>query len=106
MKIPGWRPAGASLSHGQGDSLALVGNPPSDGVTIKTLVGSNCKLQLIFYMMQKMSSTENENNGVNGTGSSSGEGVSLGRSSTVEQRGPGRQQATAQRKWTTQDNVC
>ena len=53
-----------------------------------------------------MSSTENENNGVNGTGSSNGEGVSLGRSCTVEQRGPGRQRATARRKWTTQDNVC
>ena len=63
-------------------------------------------MQLIFDMMQQMSSTENENNGVNGTGSSNGEGVSLGRSSTVEQRGPGRQQATARRKWTTQDNVC
>ena len=38
LEIPGWRPAGASLSHGQGDPSALVGNPPRDGVTIKILV--------------------------------------------------------------------
>ena len=53
-----------------------------------------------------MSSTENYNNDFNGTGSSNGEGVALGMCSTVEKRGPGRQQGTARRKWTTQENVC
>ena len=36
----GWCPAGASLtSWGEGASLALVGHPSSDGVTIKMPYG-------------------------------------------------------------------
>ena len=40
----GWCPAGDSLiSWGEGSSLALVGNPSRDGITIKTLVWRHFK---------------------------------------------------------------
>ena len=34
-EVPGWPPAGDTLSHGWGDSLALIGSSPRDGVSIK-----------------------------------------------------------------------
>ena len=40
FKILGWCPAGSVLPHGgEGASLALVGHPSSDGVTIKMPYG-------------------------------------------------------------------
>ena len=40
IEILGWCPAGASLtSWGEGASLALVGHPSSDGITIKMPYG-------------------------------------------------------------------
>ena len=40
IKILGWCPAGSVLPlGGEGASLALVGHPSSDGVTIKMLYG-------------------------------------------------------------------
>ena len=39
IKMMGWCPAGQSYSWGEGASLALVGHPSSDGVTIKMPYG-------------------------------------------------------------------
>ena len=51
-----------------------------------------------------MNHIRNENNDVNGTGTSC-EGASSGRCSVGEQRRPGRNQATARMKWTKEMNI-
>ena len=51
-----------------------------------------------------MNQNRNEDNDVNGTGTSS-EGTSSGRCSVDEQRRPGRYQATAKMKWTKEMNI-
>ena len=53
--------------------------------------------------MSEMSIQSIENNSVNGTGSI-GEGSSLGRCSSAQQRGPGRYPATARMKWSKEVN--
>ena len=53
--------------------------------------------------MSEMSIHSIENNGVNGTGSAS-ESYSPGRCSSAQQRGPGRQPATARLKWNKEVN--
>ena len=75
------------------DSLALAGNPPSDGVTIKILVGEN--LTTHTSSNERMSNTELNPNGVNDTGAFS-EGVASGRCPVDQQRRPGRHPATAE----------
>ena len=90
---------------GRGDSLALVGSLPRDGVSIKILVVVAPHHH--YPHMSVMESTDLPNNGVNGTGSQC-EGPSPGRCPMEEQRGPGRHPATAQRiqrrKWCQYDN--
>jgi len=54
--------------------------------------------------MSEMSSQIFEDNGVNGTGTLC-EGVSPGRCSPVQQRGPGRYPATARKKWSKEVNI-
>ena len=51
-----------------------------------------------------MNHIRNEDNDVNGTGTSC-EGASSGRWSVGEQRRPGRNQATARMKWTKEMNI-
>ena len=49
QEILGWCPAGHSLiSWGKGFSLALVGNPSRDGVSIKILLWRHLKLSPQF----------------------------------------------------------
>ena len=52
-----------------------------------------------------MSSTNIESNSINRKGPRNGECVPLHKFSTVEWPGPSRQQTTAQREWTIQENV-
>ena len=64
--IMGWCPAGDSLiSWGEGSFLAIVGNPSTDGVSIKILVWRHLKPnpQLLWIM----SNNEIETNNVNGS---------------------------------------
>ena len=88
------------------DSLALAGNPPSDGVTIKILVGEN--LTTHTSSNERMSNTELNPNDVNDTGAFS-EGVASGRCPVDQQRRPGRHPATAEQRqkrlgWSKEDN--
>ena len=88
------------------DSLALSGNPPSDGVTIKILVGEN--LTTHTSSNERMSNTELNPNDVNDTGAFS-EGVASGRCPVDQQRRPGRHPATAEQRqkrlgWSKEDN--
>ena len=75
------------------DSLAWAGNPPSDGVMIKILVGEN--LTTHTSSNERMSNTELNPNDVNDTGAFS-EGVVSGRCPVDQQRRPGRHPATAE----------
>ena len=75
------------------DSLALAGNPPSDGVMIKILVGENLTTHTSFN--ERMSNTELNPNDVNDTGAFS-EGVASSRCPVDQQRRPGRHPATAE----------
>ena len=88
------------------DSLALAGNPLSDGVTIKILVGEN--LTTHTSSDERMSNTEFIPNDVNDTGAFS-EGVASARCPVVQQRRPGRHPATAEQRqkrlgWSKEDN--
>ena len=88
------------------DSLAFAGNPPSDGVTIKILVGENLKTHTSSN--ERMSNTELNPNDVNDTGAFS-EGVASGRCPVDQQRRPGRHPATAEQRqkrlgWSKEDN--
>ena len=51
-----------------------------------------------------MVSNHNKVNDVNGTGTGNSEGASSGRCFVGEQHGPGRQQATARKRWTKEEN--
>ena len=75
------------------DSLALAGNPPSDGVMIKILVRENLKTHT--SSKERMSNTELNPNNVNDTGAFS-EGVASGRCPVDQQCRPGRHPATAE----------
>ena len=75
------------------DSLALAGNPPSDGVMIKILVGVN--LTTHTSSNERMSNTEFNPNNVNDTGAFS-EGVSSGRCPVDQQHRPSHHAATAE----------
>ena len=75
------------------DSLALDGNPPSDGVTIKMLVGENLTPHTSFN--ERMSNTEFNPNDVNDTGAFS-EVVASGRCPVDQQCRPGHHPATAE----------
>ena len=70
------------------DSLALAGNPPSDGVMIKILVGEN--LTTHTSSNEGMSNTEFNPDNVNNTGAFS-EGVASGRCPVDQQRRPSHQ---------------
>ena len=85
---------------GREGSLALVGNLPRDGISIKTLVGRNLKLRT---QMSVMSNRNFSNNDVNETGTCS-EGLSSGRCLLGEQHRPGRHPVTARMKWTKEIN--
>ena len=74
------------------DSLALAGNPPSDGVTIKILVGEN--LTTHTSSNERMSNTELNPNG---------------RCPVDQQHRPGHHPATAEQRqkrlgWSKEDN--
>ena len=71
----------------------MAGNPPSDGVTIKILVGEN--LTTHTSSNERMSNTEFSPNDVNDTEASS-EGVASGRCPVDPQRRPGRHPVTAE----------
>ena len=75
------------------DSLALAGNPPSDGVTIKILAGEN--LTTHTSSNESMSNTEFNPNDINDTGAF-GEGVASGRCPVDQQRRPSCHPATAE----------
>ena len=75
------------------DSLASAGNPPSDGVTIKILVGEN--LTTHISSNERMSNTEFNPNNVNDTGAFS-EGVTYSRSPVDQQHRPSHHPATAE----------
>ena len=75
------------------DSLALAGNPPSDGVTIKILVGQN--LTTHTSSNERMSNTEFNPNDFNDTGAFS-EGVTSCRYPVDQQHRPGCHPATAE----------
>ena len=92
-EVPGWHLAGIVCLMGGRDSLALAGNPPSDGVTIKILVGEN--LTTHTSSNERMSNTELNPNDVNDTGAFS-EGVASGRCPVDQQHRPGRHPATAE----------
>ena len=77
------------------DSLVLAGNPPSDGVMIKILVGET--LQHTPHFNERMSNTELNPNDVNDTGAFS-EGVASGRCPVDQQCRPGRHPATAEHR--------
>ena len=55
--------------------------------------------------MSEMSYTNVNNNGMNEAGVYH-ESLSHGRCPVVRTHGPGHHQATAQKKWSTQDNIC
>ena len=88
---------------GRGDSLALAGNPPKDGVSIKIQVVVAPKNH--YPLWSEMSFSNYESNGVNEIGTMS-EDLSPGRCPTVRQGGPGRYQATAKMKWSKELNVA
>ena len=75
------------------DSLALAGNPPSDGVTIKILVGEN--LTTHTSSNERMLNTEFNPNDINHTGAFS-EGVTSGRCPVDQQHRPSHHPATAE----------
>ena len=75
------------------DSLALAGNPPNDGVTIKILVGENLTTHTLSN--ERMSNTEFNPNNVNDTGAFS-EGVASGRSPVDQQCRPSHHPTTAE----------
>ena len=75
------------------DSLALAGNPPSDGVMIKIQVGEN--LTTHTSPNERMSNTEFNPNDVNNTGAFS-EGVVSVRCPVDQQRRPGCHLTTAE----------
>ncbi|XP_065051764.1 uncharacterized protein LOC135681303 [Rhopilema esculentum] len=102
-KIPIWHPVGLVCLMGRGDSLALVGNPPSDGVTKKIPVGN--LLQRTTSFMSEMNQNSDLDNSVKETGTD-GEGLSLGRCPMEEQRGPGRHPTTARTGWSKSMNVA
>ena len=80
---------------GREDSLALDGNLPRDGASIKIpVVVTPITTNLI---MSENEPNRNENNNVNGIGTSS-EDASSGRCSVGEQCRPGRNQSTARMK--------
>ena len=87
---------------GRRDSSALVGNPPSDGVTRKTLVVVQPKFT--SPIISEMLNQNSGDNGVNRTGPLR-EGSSPGRCSLVRQRGPGRHPATVRTKWSKTVNM-
>ena len=76
------------------DSLALTGNPPSDGVMIKILVSEN--LTTHTSSNERMSNTEfNPNDVVNDTGAFS-EGAAPSRCPVDQQCRPSHHPATAE----------
>ena len=75
------------------DSLALAGNPFSDGVMIKILVGENLTTHISYN--ERMSNTEFNPNNVNNTGAFS-EGVMSGRCPVDQQCRPGHHPTTAE----------
>ena len=90
---------------GRRDSLALVGSPPRDGVSINIPVVVAPHHH--YPQMSVMTTIDLPNNAVNETRSQC-EGLSPGRCPMEEQRGPGRHPATApriqRRKWCQYDN--
>ena len=88
---------------GRRDSSALVGNPPRDGVSIKTPVVMQPKIH--YPLMSEISCSNYEDNGVNETWALS-EGLSPGRCPTLRQGGPGRYQASAKTRWNKELNVA
>ena len=91
---------------GRRDSETLDGSPPSDGGTIKPLVGGNLKTHTSSN--ERMSNIEINPNDVNDTGTL-GEGVASGRCPVAQQRRPGRHPVTAEQRqkrlgWTKEDN--
>ena len=97
---------GDSLSHGWEGLLALVGNPPSDGVMIKIRVGEN--LTTHTSSNERMSNTEFNPNDVNDTGAFS-EGATSGRCPVDQQHRPSHHPATAEQQqkrlgWSKEDN--
>ena len=77
------------------DSLAFAGNPPSDGVTIKILVGEN--LTVHTSSNERMSNTEFNPNNVNDTGAFCESAISS-RCPVDQQCRPGHHPATAELK--------
>ena len=75
------------------DSLALAGNPPSDGVMIKILVGEN--LTTHTSSNERMSNTEFNPNDVSDTGAFS-EGVASSRCLVDQQCRPCHHPTTAE----------
>ena len=97
-EVPGWRPAGASLSHGYGGLFSLGWQPLSDGVTIKkipcyqiTQIGQSHDFM--------MSNKSNQINDVNESGSTNGEAVTSGMDCVTEQAQPDRHSATVAIIW-------
>ena len=86
-----WR--GIVCLMGRRDSLALDGNPPCDGVTIKILVGENLTTQTSSN--ERMSNTEFNPNNVNDTGAFS-EGVASSKCPVDQQHRPGHHPTTAE----------
>ena len=83
-------------------SLALDGSFPRDGVSIKTLV-------VVTPHHHKPLISENTlnnslNNSVNEARTDNCEGLLLGKCPVGKQRGPGRYQITARKKWTKEEN--
>ena len=91
---------------GRGDSLALVGDPPRDGVLDKHTGSSLTLNQLSSNLLQTMSYNNMSDNGVKKTGRNNTEGLSPGSCSVRTQAGFGRHTITARRrKWTKEENM-
>ena len=83
-------------------SLALDGSFPRDGVSIKTLV-----VVTIHHhkpLMSENALNNSLNNSVNEARTDNCEGLLLGKCPVGKQRGPGRYQITARKKWTKEEN--
>ena len=75
--------------------LVLVDNPPSDGVTIKTLLFGEAK-PLSHIQLKMMNPSTNLENDVNGNGSNDYEAATSGRGGGATQAHPGRYNFTAE----------
>ena len=84
---------------GRRDSLVLVASPPRDGVS------GCCDIYHHKFHHNEIKQNKNQNNNVNGSGTSR-EGASSGRCSVDEQHRPGCNQATDRMKWMEETNIA